>query len=200
MQKLATRDATSPKQAEAKLFLSMLAALREPGNAQMIASQVQTVLRRQPEYVPALMVSARLLEQQLDFAGAAKIYADILRRNPLFVPATRNLALLYFEHLNDEAKAYELAVKARESTSDDFPLARVLGILCYKRADYRRAVQLLEGPAGAPADAEQLYYLGMAHYQLKEVGESKAALRRALDLNLKPELASEATRALNTMN
>jgi uncharacterized protein HemY len=119
----------------------------------------------------------------------------------LFASATRNLALLYFEHLNNEAKAYELAVKAHESFLEDVALTRALGILCYKRAEYRQTVLLLgRGPAEASADSEQLYYLGMAYYQLKENAPSKAALRKALDLNLKPQLASEANRALNTMN
>lgn len=200
MQAVAAAPA-DPRQAEADLFLTMLAALREPNNPQAGSARVQTVLREHPDYIPALMVSARLLEERLDYQEAAGIYEGILRRNPLFVPATCSLALLYCEHLKNETKAYELVVKARESRPDDVQLASALAILCYKRAEYRRTVQLLESvSAGASQKAERLYYLGMAHYQLKDIVESKAALRRALDLNLEAQLASEANRALNSMN
>lgn len=200
MQEVAGGGPASSKHAEAELFVTMVDTLRQPSTTASSA-KVQTVLRQQPDYIPALMISARLLEDQLDFAGAAKIYEEILRGNPLFAPATRNLALLYFEHLNNETRAYELAAKVYDSFSNDPQLTKALAILCYKRADYHRTVRLLEsGSSGASQNAEQLYYLGMAHYQLKEVAESKAALRRALDLSLEPQLASEANRALNTMN
>jgi tetratricopeptide (TPR) repeat protein len=201
MRKVTAGAPNGPRHADAELFLSMLALLGDPASLHSSSAKVQAVLRQQPDYIPASMVSARLFEDQLDFQGAARVYSDILRRNPLFASATRNLALLYFEHLNNEAKAYELAVKAHESFLEDVALTRALGILCYKRAEYRQTVLLLgRGPAEASADSEQLYYLGMAYYQLKENAPSKAALRKALDLNLKPQLASEANRALNTMN
>jgi tetratricopeptide (TPR) repeat protein len=201
MQKVAAGDAAHPKHAEAERFLTLVAALRQPGWAQTNVLMLQNILREQPDYTPALMVSASLLEEQGDFPKAAQIYSEIRSRNLLFTPATRKLALLYAEHLADEAKAYELVVQAREFFPDDVRLTRALGILYYRRGDYRRAAEVLEsGTRASSKDAEQFYYLGMAHYQLKETKESKAALAQALALGLNAQLESEATRVLNTMN
>jgi tetratricopeptide (TPR) repeat protein len=94
MQSVAAGPPGGPKHADAELFVSMMAALREPSNPAG-AAKVQTVLRERPEYIPALMASARLLEEQHDYHGAADVYRRILRNNPLFVPATRNLASLH---------------------------------------------------------------------------------------------------------
>jgi tetratricopeptide (TPR) repeat protein len=162
---------------------------------------LQNILRQEPDYIPALMVSAGLLEEQGDFSKAANIYGNIRSRNPSFTPATRMLALLSAEHLPDADKAYELVVAAREFFPEDARLTRALGIVCYRRKDYRRAVDVLENATRlSRKDAEQFYYLGMARYQLNETKESKTALTQALALGLNSQLQSEAARVLNSMN
>src|SRR5260370_24540763 len=131
------------------------------------------------------MVSAAVQVKNGNFTNAAQAYETVLQRYPLFTPAIRSLGLLAFEHLGDDQKAYPLAVKARESFPDDADVARVLGVLAYRRGDYSRAIQLLaESARQKTHDAELQYYLGMAQYQLKQRVESKEALQRALDLNL----------------
>jgi Flp pilus assembly protein TadD len=94
-----------------------------------------------------------------------------------------------------------MARKALEAFPEDASLAKALGIICYRRGDYRRTVQLLDLKTREDqTDAELFYYLGMAHYQLKERRQSKAALQRALGLKLDKQLASEATRVLSTID
>jgi uncharacterized protein HemY len=51
-------------------------------------------------------------------------------------------------------------------------------------------------PARRNDDAELLYYLGMSYYQLRQFGENKDALDRALNAKLAPKLADDARRAL----
>jgi hypothetical protein len=91
-----------------------------------------------------------------------------------------------------------------------------LGIALYLRArrggaseDYRNAARLLdESVRKGTEDAQALYYLGMAHYQLskdqkehlKEKNETKLALQRALDLNVQTKLAEDARRVLAELN
>ncbi len=90
--------------------------------------------------------------------------------------------------------------KARESFPEDSRLARALGILAYRQKDYSRSAQLLsESARKADGDAEALYYLGMAQYQLKQRAQSKETLQRALALNVQPALADEARRALKEL-
>ena len=107
------------------------------------------------------------------------------------------MAILYAANPADDQKAYDLATKAREAFPDDPELAKAFGIIVYRRGDFARAARLLQECAGKRSDdAELMYYLGMARYQLKQHAASKQALQRALDLNLSSDFAVEARRAL----
>ena len=117
--------------------------------------------------------------------------------NPLYAPATRQLALLYGQRSTNDPKAYELVQKARQSYPDDAGIAKTLGILTYRRELYPRAAELLkEAAAKRKDDPELLYYLGSAHQQLKQWSECKDTLQRALSLNLSSGLADKAKQAL----
>ena len=137
--------------------------------------------------------------QQRDGAvdQAVKTYEKVVADNPLYAPATRQLALLYGQLSTDSAKAYELVTKARQAYPDDPDIAKTLGILNYRRGYYPQSVELLkQAAAKRKDDPELLYYLGEAHRQLKQYAECKGVLERALTLNLSPGLADDARRAL----
>ena len=128
---------------------------------------------------------------------AVKTYEKVVADNPLYAPATRQLALLYGQLSTDSAKAYELVTKARQAYPDDPDIAKTLGILNYRRGYYPQSVELLkEAAAKRKDDPELLYYLGEAYRQLKQYAECKGVLERALTLNLSPGLADDARRAL----
>lgn len=136
-------------------------------------------------------------EAQGNFPAAVESYNQVLSRFPSFSPATRNLGLLYFAHLKDEQKAYDLVAKAREFFPEDPEVSKALGILTYRKGNYSRAAQLLkESSQSRKRDAELLYYLGMAQYQLKSKPESKATLQQALSFDLPAKLADDAKRVL----
>jgi tetratricopeptide (TPR) repeat protein len=198
MQTVVQAGADFGKSADAKRFVALVGAARDSAPAPAAVEQAQAVLKAEPDYTPALMVSARAQKRQGNFAGAKQMYERMLAANPLFVAAARDLAiLLSAPDERDNPKAYELATKAREAYPLDPELARALGLLVYRRAEYLRAVQLLkESARSAQDDPELMYYLGMAHYQLKERKESKAALERVLALNAPPKLAADARRVL----
>jgi len=185
------------KREEAKRFLAMVAAVKDTTQAGKIAAQVRETLKVEPKYLPALMISALLQEQAGQYEQARGDYETILESNPLFTPATRNLALLWVRLGGDDKKVYDLTVKAREAFPADPEVARALGILACRRGDAARGAQLLTELAPARSDdAELLYYLGMAQYQLKQPKESKQTLQRALALNVEPKLAEQARRVL----
>ena len=200
------RESPSPgrqaKAAEARRFLDFVAASGPGGGAaagspESMARQVQQVLASNPDYVPGLVLSAMFNEQRGNFKEAARLYERVLARYPQFAPATRNLAFLEYERLGDDSKAFDLAKTARESFPGDVRLARMLGILAYQRGDCAWSAELLAECEPKPeGDAEVFYYLGMARYRLKEPARSKAALERALALNVQPKLAQEAKRIL----
>jgi len=188
------------RKAEADRFAAMLAASVSPSSAEAAAGDARKILEADPGYVPALMVSGLAKEQEGDASGAGALYEKILEKNPLFAPATRQLARIYVERTGDDEKAYNLAVKAREAFPGDPDVARTLGIIDYRRGDYGGAERLFqESLRSLPNDAETVYYMGMSHYNLREMDESKAELQRALDLKLSDPLSDDAKRVLDEM-
>jgi tetratricopeptide (TPR) repeat protein len=109
----------------------------------------------------------------------------------------RRLALLYSQRSPDDPKTLELATKAQEAYPDDPEISKALGILTYRRGKYQQSAELLKKAEAKRADdGELLYYLGQAYHQLKQRNECTGALERALSLNLSPNVADEAKRAL----
>jgi tetratricopeptide (TPR) repeat protein len=196
LQKAADSSADFPGKDEARQRLALLAINAGTANAGA-RTELEKYLRERPNDPAAL---ARLAEmQQRDGAvdQAVKTYEKLIADNPLYAPATRQLALLYGQLSTDSAKAYELVTKARQTYPDDPDIAKTLGILNYRRGYYPQAVELLkQAIAKRKDDAQLLYYLGEVHHQLKQWDECKGVLERALTLNLSPGLADDARRAL----
>ncbi len=197
MQDAAQAGAALSRLAHAQQFLTLVAASKSPAAAQQAAAQAQQVLATNSDYVPAVMISALLQEQQGKYDDAKRLYEKVLGANALFIPAARNLTVLDAQHFADDPAAYQWAVKARESYPEDSEVARALGIIVYRRSDYSRAAQLLaESAQKQTSDGELWYYLGMSHYRLKHPKESKDALNRALALNIPTKQADDARRVL----
>jgi predicted Zn-dependent protease len=186
---------TAARQADAKQLLVMIAAAKAPASAS--AAQAAQILSTNANYVPAIMVAAVQADQQGKADDAQKLYERVLAKYPAFVPASRNLTILYAEHPADDQKAYDMGTKARQTYPDDVPLERALGILAYRRGDYSRAAQLLQDSSQTMNnDGELYYYLGMAQYQLKRNPASKTTLQRAVSLKISDKQATEAKKVL----
>jgi Flp pilus assembly protein TadD len=72
-----------------------------------------------------------------------------------------------------------------------------LGMIVYRQGDFSRAASLLTASARQKNnDAELIYYLGMAQYQLKNNALCRTNLQKALGLNLSDAQAVEAKRIL----
>ena len=182
---------------EAKRFLAMTDLADKPAQALTAQSQVEAILKSAPDYVPALMVKAAIAEQKSDLPTVERTYENILNRYPDFGPAQKQLAILYAKDPNNNAKAYALAVKARQAFPDDPVVTKTLGAILIQKGDYDRAVNLLkESAAKNSADAEVFYYLGAAQFQLKSSAESKANLQQALTLKLSGQQAASARQML----
>jgi tetratricopeptide (TPR) repeat protein len=194
-------DPALSKANAAKQFLGFAAAYQNPSQASASATAVQTTLRTQPQYLPALAVNGMLQEQRGDTAGAKATYEAIQAKYPAFTPSLKRLALLHAAPSGDPQKAYDYAVKARSAFPNDSEVAKTLGILTYGRRDYQRAVQLLkEASSKLPQDGESLFYLGMGQHQLKQKADAEKSLRQSLALNLDPKLAQEANKVLTAPN
>ena len=181
-----------PQAARARRFLELVEAAAKPADA-AAAAKVEAALKSTPNDAPALMAAAAIQEFKREAAAAGKSYEKILGLYPDLVLAKKRLAILYAPAKDaDLKKTLELATKAREAYPEDAELAKALGIIVYRQGNYARAGTLLqESAAKREADAEAMYYLGMARHQLKNRTEAKKALQRALELNLAPDLATE---------
>ncbi|MFA6563370.1 MAG: tetratricopeptide repeat protein [Verrucomicrobiia bacterium] len=185
---------------EAKRFLGLLALAANPSQAVAVESQIGQILKADPGCVPALMVMAAINEQKSDLKTAKQVYENVLSRYPDSALAKKRLAILCAEDPGDNHKIYEMAIRAREAFPGDAELGKALGIIIYKRGDYKAAVNLLKESVGKrPDDAKAMFYLGMCQYSLKKLDESKQSLQRALGMNLPADLAAEAKRVLMTI-
>jgi Flp pilus assembly protein TadD len=197
MQSALQTGTTFARTNDARQFLSMTALADAPAQALAAQSQVETILKSAPDYVPALMVKAAIAEQKPDLVTAEQTYESVLKHYPDFFPAQKQLAILYTRNPSNDAKAYPLAVKARTAFPGDPAVAKALGLIVFRQGDYSRAATLLqESVRQISGDAELMYYLGMAQYHLKNRAESKTDLQKALDLNLSGTQAVEAKRVL----
>jgi tetratricopeptide (TPR) repeat protein len=200
MTDIANAGPSQPDYVQAKQFLAYRAAAKNPAHSAISTAEVHTALEKDSHYLPALMLSGLLSEQQGDYKQAGQTYEQILTDYPKFTPAMRQLALVYAWHSGDEARAYELGDKARVAFPDDSELARTLGILAYRKAEYQRSAQLLNGVSRQfNNDGELLYYLGMDYYQLRRTEDSKQTLRRALALNVPSPMAGQAKKVLGEL-
>jgi tetratricopeptide (TPR) repeat protein len=196
LQKAVDASLDFPGKDEARQRLAVLAIKVGTANAG-VRTELENYLRKSPNDPAALMRLAELQQRDGAVDQAVKMYEKLVADNPLYAPATRQLALLYGQLSTDSAKAYELITKARQAYPDDSDIAKTLGILNYRRAYYPQSVELLkEAAAKRKDDPQTLYYLGEVYRQLKQYTECKGALERALTLNLSPGLADDAKRAL----
>jgi Flp pilus assembly protein TadD len=200
MQTVVRAGASFAKLDDARQFLALLVAARNPAQAGEAAGQAQRIVQTNSGYVPAVMVCALIRQQQSKYDEAKQLYEGVLSNNALFTQAAREVAILCAAHFVNDPKAYDFALKAHEALPDDVELARALGILAFNRNDDARAVQLLAQCAQTQKeDGELLYYLGMAHYRLKHRPESKAALQHALALNVPAKFAADVNRILTEL-
>jgi len=194
MQRAIDANPSPELSADGKSFLAMTSAEPEGSGTE---SDIKSVLKANPDYLPALMAQACVQLRRAQRQAAGETYRKVLQRFPDFVPAERELASLYLDDGAKVNEAYDLASKAHNVVTEDPEVTRILGEVSYRRNDYRYALELLgQSEQTRPLDARGLYYLGMSHFRIGDQIESQRALQRALAAGLGEPLASEAKRVL----
>jgi tetratricopeptide (TPR) repeat protein len=198
LEKVLGADAPPALRGPAAQMASLIAAAKQAASTETALTDARQVLGSDPDNIPALVVTALAREHQADYKGAAGVYHRILELDPLFVPAMRQLAILYGEQLGDDPQAEALATKALQTFPDDPELNYECGVVNYRRGDYAKAVRFLQQSLRVrDHHAETLLFLGLSHFQLKNFSESKAELQQALALKLPPQEETEARRVLD---
>ena len=187
----------SPEAGDAGTFLGMIDLESNTNDLAAGESQISKLLEATPGYVPALMARARLRVSRGDKKGAEGDYETVLAHFPDFSLAQKDLASLYLQDPDNEARAYDLASKAHNALPDDPDVSAVLGDISYLRKEYSYAAQLLEESAAIrPLDTQSLYDLGMALWEMKNKPESRQTLEQAVSAGLAEPQLSEANRVL----
>ena len=199
MEKAVKAGDALPEIAQARQFLTLRAAAKDPSKAEGASALVQQILAKDANDVPALMVSAAIFQRQGATKEAEKIWQKVLSIYPDFAPAQRELAIMYSQSQSgkDQDKAYELGQKAKASLPDDEELTKTLGLLAYRHNEWSRSLlYLLESSEKSTNDSIVQFYLGMDYDRLKKRSESTNALQNALTLGLPANLAGQARSVL----
>lgn len=197
MQRVVSSASAGAEAEDGKRFLAMTAMEQPSAEAAAGQDEVETTLKTQPDYVPALMAKAAIQVQRNDPNAAAAVYSDVLRKYPDFAPAQKRLAAIYAADSSSLSKAHDLAMKARRSLPDDPELARTLAEISFKRNEFPYAVQLFrESASKQPLSPTDMYYLGMAQLQSRQETEGRKTLEQALSAGLPDPLAQEAKKRL----
>ena len=184
---------------DASRFIELNSMALQPETAN--AASVRSALEQDAAYVPALFASAVSQQRTSNAPPVREQYEAILKRFPDFVPAHKGLAVFYSQSAPTTDSALRHATRAREALPGDPEVARAFGVIAFHRKDYGRAAQLLnECLPTLRNDAEAHYYLGMAHFHLKQNASSRTALERAVSLNPQGAFAAEARRTLAQLN
>jgi len=183
---------------DSRMFLAMtvpdMEALLSAGTT------VERALAGDPGYVPGLMARAAIRVKGGEKEGAGNDYETILTKYPDFIPAMKELAILYSGEPERLDRAYELAVKARQVLPDDPGLAKALAVTSYGKNEFAYALQLLEGLQRAePLDGQGLYYLGMSQLKVGREKDAHKSLSKALEVGLEEGLSAEVNRELKKL-
>lgn len=201
MQNAAQAGLSSFQSAQAKTFLDMITVCENPNEAAANQSRVENVLATDPNNPAGLFAKGLVDSENNDALGAEQAYENLLARHPDCAPACKNLAIMYAQNLVDPAKAYPIALKAREAFPDDPQVARALAMVLFQQGNYDRAADLFNTISNSEgADARLFYCLGICEYHLKNYMETKTSLEHALSLNLSGQDAVDARQTLSELH
>ena len=185
------------EQAEvANLFIELAPIHTDATKAGGAYERAQHVLKADPNFAPALMLTATVDHQNNRILPARQAAEQVLAQYKLFSPAHRLLGMLYIAAPPDDQKAYDHAAKAREAYPEDPAVAKTLGIASYRRADDRSAVELLsQSVTQKPEDPESLLYLALSQRRLDQEEQARQTYQRLMALAPDSAHAAEAMKA-----
>ncbi|MBP8260392.1 MAG: tetratricopeptide repeat protein [Verrucomicrobia bacterium] len=180
------RAAASPEpftgKAEAQRQLAVLGGQEAVAGADDLAA-LEKLVQSQPRDLTARTRLAAGYETDRQFAKAAAEYEEILRQNPRAAQAALRLALLNVGPLNNQAKALELARKARELAPGDPEATLLLGRMTFQTGDHGQAYGLLQTAAQRlPQRADVQFDLGWAAFSVGRIADASQAMQRALEV------------------
>jgi tetratricopeptide (TPR) repeat protein len=160
-------------------------------------AEYRRIAERSPGNVMAETMMGMILQVQGKRAEAMRVYEAIVAREPRAVVASNNLAFMFAEDGMNLDRALSLAQAAKAQLPEEPDVNDTLGWIYYKKDLASLAVGPLEqSVAKEPSNADFQYHLGLAYLKVGKQTNGRAALDRALKLDPRSEMATEARRAL----
>jgi len=152
------------------------------GKDEQAISKLSEALKVNPNDQRSMMISAALRQRRDEIEEACQLYEKVLTLNPRSAPAANNLAYLYSERLDNQDRAYDLALKAKDLAPDDPFIADTLGWILCKRGQHKWALNLLQDSAEQlPDQPEILYHLGKVNFALGHEQAAADSFQKALN-------------------
>ena len=160
-------------------------------------AEFDAAARRRPDEIGAATMAATILQMQNKHAEAQKRYEAIVAQSQRAPIAANNLAWMYAENGGNLDVALQLAQSSKSQMPDRPEVNDTLGWIYYKKNLPVLAIPPLEeSVATDPNNASYRYHLGLAYAKAGQQDKARAALQRALQLNLPAGDAQGARRAL----
>lgn len=194
----AARTGAKPEVAKAaSALLEMVQRSKRPDDAAKFIADTESALKANPNDGPARFALGIGLARLGKYSESKSAFEAVLARHPACISAVRELALLYGNHLSEDAKASDFGTRARLAFPDDVELLKMMGLLASRKGDHRYAVQLLSDAVSAePNNAELHFKLGASLFALKRTDEARVALEKAISLSPQSKFVPEAKRML----
>jgi tetratricopeptide (TPR) repeat protein len=172
-----------------------LALLKESpgGKTELPVTELEALLKRQPNDPIVLNRLAAAYEKQGETAKAAASYEQALKLNPKLLSANLELAQLYAGPLAKHDRALEIAKKARQLAPNDAHVAGVLGRIAFQLDNFSWAYSLLQESVRQLADDPTvLHDYAWAAYSLGKVSQARELMERALKAAPAPVISEDA--------
>jgi len=146
----------------------LLCVLVAAGPTKSSCAPLRVQAARAAQHERQLLDSARELLNQKDYAGAARLYQQILQGDPSSFEALSNLGVADagMDKYVDAARAYQHALRLQPKS---FPVLLNLGLCYFKAGDFKSAANYLERAVSIQTDSFQARsLLAMSYYSQKE--------------------------------
>jgi tetratricopeptide (TPR) repeat protein len=164
--------------------LAILAIDVSKADAQSIASLEEQLAPEKNDPV-ALAKLAAAYERSGAGEKARHAYEQALALSPKNVSVIIRLANLYYEHLNNQAKAMELARRARTLAPDEPAIAHALGRIAFNAGQPSELLWahslFQESARKLPNDSEVAYDLAWSWFSLGQISDAETVMHTALN-------------------
>ncbi len=165
------------------------------------AATYQSAIETNPNDPRAYILLGSLENDRGNWEKAEALYQKALQVQPDSAVAANNLAFLMMQRGGNVDMAVSLAQTARRGMPDSPNTADTLAWAYYLKGSYRLAIGLLEDAVKkAPDNAMMQYHLGMAYQKVNDPARARMHLEKALQIDPKSTLASDAQKALTSLN